>query len=323
VPTCSIHPSHINIFNEVVYENARPPRKKVEHLLKSDKKTHGIVSDQARRKITRAIDYLLYMANDKTLPDTAHGRNYKFKIAFITLTLPAKQMHSDNEIKDIILNHFLVELRKYYGVKNYIWRAEKQKNNNIHFHILVDKFIPWNDLRNRWNRVLSKLGYIDRYREEMKLFHKEGFKVRKDLLSHWDYQKQIRAYKEGVKNDWSNPNSTDIHSLYRINRVKEYITKYCTKNETNSEVEGRLWGCNYELSQIKGARIILDNQINSALNELIKEYQPRVYTKEYFTVIHIDINKLNNERYNILYQHFCSYLLHEFKFNTQLKLYLT
>jgi hypothetical protein len=312
IPVLSIHPGAINTYSQVHWSPYRPNRPKIEHLKKSDKKHHGIVSPTARRKVGKAIDYLLYMANDKVLPDTAHGKSYNFKIAFITLTLPSKQIHSDNIIKEQCLNQFLVEIRLRYKAHNYLWRAEKQKNGNIHFHILVDKFIPWSEMRDRWNRIINKLGYIDRYRDEMIQFHKLGFTCRKDLLKHWDYQKQIKAYQKGKINDWQSPNSTDIHSLYKIHSVKDYVTKYCTKNETNSEVEGRMWGCNYELSDIKGATIVMDNDIKNELNELIKELKPRIYSSDYFSVIHVSINQLKNTKYERLFRLFESYISETF-----------
>jgi hypothetical protein len=304
----SIHPGAINLYSQIVWSPYKPARPKVDHLLKSDKKHHGIVSDQARRKVGKAIDYLLYLSNDKVLPATAHGKSYNFKIAFITLTLPSKQIHSDNEIKDQCLNQFLIEIRQRYNVKNYLWRAEKQKNKNVHFHILVDKFIPWSELRDRWNRIINKLGYVENYRTEMKQFHANGFNIRKDLLQHWDYQKQIKAYQKGKINDWQSPNSTDVHSLYKIQSIRKYITKYCTKNDVNSEVSGRMWGCNYELSDIKGAAIIADVEIKNQLDEIIKEYKPKVYNGEFFSVIHISVDKLRNTKYEQLFRIFEHYL---------------
>ena len=312
IPMMSIHPDKIHTYSQVKWSPYRPARPKVEHLIKSDKKHHGIVSQQARRKVGKAVEYLLYMANDKVLPDTAHGKCYNFKLAFITLTLPSKQIHSDNQIKDACLNQFLIEIRNRYKVRNYLWRAEKQKNNNIHFHILVDKFIPWSELRDRWNRIINKLGYVERYREEMNRFHKEGFQVRKELLQHWDYQKQIKAYQKGKINDWASPNSTDIHSLYRVNNVKDYVCKYCTKNEDNKEVSGRMWGCNYELSDIKGATMEQDTELKSALNQLIEEYKPRIYAKDYYSVIYITVDKLKNTKYERLYRYFEKYIFETF-----------
>lgn len=286
-------------------------------MLKSDKKYHGIVSDQTRRKVGKAVDYLLFMANDKYLPGTTHGKSYKFKLAFVTLTLPSVQRHSDNEIKELCLNQLLIEFRKVYKVRNYIWRAEKQRNGNIHFHILVDKFIPWNELRNRWNRIIEKLGYVSGYRDEMRRFHSEGFKLRKDLLQHWDYQSQIKAYQKGKVNDWASPNSTDVHSLYKVMNVKDYICKYCTKNETNSEVSGRIWGCNEELSNIKGAQIVIDESLKSELDDIVQHMKPRVYKGDYFSVIHVNVNSITGKSGLQIRQAFMQYLLETFNYNYQ------
>jgi hypothetical protein len=240
IPQIAIHPSYITTYSEVHWTHGKPVRyesieqKEIKspefsHLLKSSRTSNGKVSDIAKRKVKKATEYLLLMANNKSVTSRYTGRKLQFKICFITLTLPSKQIHSDKEIKEKCLNSLLIELTRYYKVKNYIWRAEKQKNGNIHFHILTDKFIDWNELRNRWNRIVNKLGYVDRYRESQKNFHKNGFHVRTELLPSWSYERQLKAYEEGVKNHWDNPNSTDIHSVRKIINLKNYILKYMIK----------------------------------------------------------------------------------------------
>ena len=244
IPCITIHPDRICSYNSVNWIPHKPPRyssisgeeiKKVkfEHLLKSSRSAKGNVSDIAKRKITRALDYLLLLASNKTVTSRFTGRTFQFKIAFITLTLPSAQIHSDNEIKKQCLNQFLIELTKYYKVHNYIWRAEKQKNGNIHFHIIVDKFIDWSEMRDRWNRIINKLGYVDKYREEMENWHKNGFKVRKEFLKTWSEKKQYEAFSRGVKCQWNSPNSTDIHSVRKIINLKSYIRKYLTKSDNS------------------------------------------------------------------------------------------
>lgn len=313
----AINPDGITLYNQVQWSPRRPTRPKFQHLVSSDKKHNGKVSVHARRKVSKAIEYLLFMANDKYLPDTAHGRNYRFKLAFITLTLPSTQCDSDAIIKDKLLNQFLVELRYYYQVRNYVWRAEKQANGNIHFHILVDKFIPWSELRDRWNRITNKLGYVDRYRDEMRKFHESGFQVRDDLLKSWAYKRQIKAYQVGKANDWSSPNSTDIHSLQKIHRVKEYILKYCTKDEKDGSIDGRMWGCNFELSDIPGAKQVAHDSLKNEVNRLISQYPQFRYDGDYFTVLHVSIQEVYNQGCTELYKIFCQFMLEHFKFNVQ------
>lgn len=318
IPCATVHPDRINLYSQVQWSGPKPRKIKYDHLVKSDSKHHGQISTAARRKISKALDYLLFMSNDKYLPGTAHGKNYKFKIAFITLTLPAAQFHSDNEIKEKCLNQFLIELKRYHNVRDYIWRAEKQLNGNLHFHILVNAFIPWSELRDRWNRIVNKLGYVEKYRDQMRQFHEGGFQVRKDLLREWEYKKQVKAYQAGKANDWSSPNSTDVHSLVKVNRVKNYISKYMSKDEKAGEVEGRMWGCSTELSSIPGGKLIADSHVKDEINHLKSVYPDIAYTGQYFTVVFADIHLLYKEKCFNLLEAFGMFMNEHFNFDVQL-----
>ena len=144
-------------------------------------------------------------------------------VAFVTLTLPTKQIHSDKQIKRL-QTRYIENLQKTYGVKYYVWKAEAQKNGNIHFHLLVDKWIDWTVHRKLWNKQLDKLGYLDTYQ-------------------------QIHGNR--------NPNTTDVHSLKtdkkgrKIKNVTTYIIKYMTKLEFGKRpILGKLWGCSDEAKQL-------------------------------------------------------------------------
>ena len=238
-------------------------------------------------------------------------------MAFVTLTLPSQQVHSDNTIKDQCLNQLLVELRKRYHVSNYVWRAEKQKNGNLHFHLLVDKFIPWSEFRDRWNRIVNKLGYVDRYRDEMRRFHSEGFKARENLLSHWDYKAQVKAYQTGKANDWNSPNSTDIHAVHKVRDIKSYVSKYATKDEKFGEVSGRMWGCSEALSKIKGGQIEVDSQIFDELTKIVDRSTTRVYQGDHFSVVYVSIQDVYNIGCMALFKTFTAYMVNKFNFECQ------
>lgn len=352
IPQISIHPSQINLTYQYHWEPFAPPRKerskdyfyfmdnagnieKVRtpthnHLLESTRTANGKVSKIAERKIKKAIDYTLAVTTEKRITDRITGRTIKMKLAFITLTLPSKQIHDDKEIINKCLNQFLIEIKKYYKVRNYIWRAEKQDNNNIHFHILIDKFIPYQELRDRWNRIVEKLGYVTRYREEQKNWHKKGFKVRENLLKTWSYEKQKQAYERGSKQHWHSPNSTDIHSLQKILNIKAYITKYITKqpkpqiNNTNQESltpkqTGRVWGCNRELNNLKGAQLDIDNQTGQELQILEDHPAVHIYKSDYFQIYYIDWKKLPDLGCDYLFRQLSLYLHEVFDTPIQLK----
>ena len=353
IPAIKIHPTKIITYNQIHYLNCKPARsnsyaqqptlivddskgkpefKKVSiNFLNSARKSHGELSKQAKKKLTTAIEYFLMINKPSSGKSGYSGSHYNKTIAFITLTLPSKQVHSDNEIKEKCLNQFLIEMAKYHKVSQYIWRSEYQKNGNIHFHILVNRYIFWNDIRNRWNRIINKLGYVDIYRKELTEYHKNGFQVRADLLSTWDLQAQKKAYLTGLKTDWNNPNSIDVHKINNILNLKNYITKYMSKEEKKPEEHfnsqflkpresGRIWACSVIFSNIKGACSEIDTEIENQLKYLEEHFKDKIFKSDYFTILEIDIELIERLKCRKLSDLFFEYLSCEFLTPHQLKL---
>jgi hypothetical protein len=222
--------------------------------------------------------------------------------------LSSKQIHSDNDIKSYLLNQFLVEARKRWHVQHYLWRAEAQRNGNIHFHIVCDRFIPWSELRDTWNRIQNKLGYVDRYREEMKQFHAGGFNVRLDLLKTWSYKNQVRAYRTGSKNDWNSPNSTDIHSIVRISNLAAYLSKYCTKNDEGRPIEGRLWSLSESLSHVNGCVEVLDQELQTEVISIAQRHECYQIDHEYYSIVMVSCYLLAKYHKSRLYTLFSNHV---------------
>jgi len=292
IPKLSVHPGYVVLYNEYSGGHGRYNTDTSKHVLPISVDHKGIISKKASSKIRKGIEWLLVLAQDKKTYSIKKGKDFKFKVAFITLTLSSKQKHSDQVIKSECLNQFLIEAKKKWNVTHYLWRAESQKNGNIHFHILVDKFCPWSELRDTWNRIQNKLGYVDRYRAEMNLYHKSGFQVRKELLKSWSYKAQVRAYRTGSQQDWNSPNSTDVHSVRFIQDLPSYLAKYCTKNERCREITGKLWGLSTSLSQLRGANDVVDNSYTEELICLEQSPGVKTYYSDYFTVIFITADQL-------------------------------
>jgi len=342
IPKLIVNPSNMVFYNEVRWDPFRPSRQKINifkdvdietdsKFLKSARKSEGNVSINAKRKLSKAIDYLITTSHDQTVYERISGKNVIFKIAFITLTLPSKQIHSDKEIIEKCLNSFLIEIKKAYHVANYVWRAEKQKNGNVHFHLLINKFISWSELRDRWNRITNKLGYVDRYRDFLIEWHQAGFKVRTDLLKNWDLQAQRLAFQKGKTNDFRSPNSTDIHGTKKIKNIIKYVTKYLTKNEktenstqpSESEFDnstGRIWGCNRELSNITGYQCEIDTETADQIDRVIKSGACRTYKSTYFTVFTIEWHDLAKHGAEHLFKYFSDYLFDKFGYSEQLSI---
>lgn len=163
------------------------------------------------KKVCETMINTVIFSRDKNV----HYKSGQY-IVFVTLTLPSKQVHSDKDIKRL-QTRYIENLQKTYGVKYYVWKAEAQKNGNIHFHLLIDKWLHWTIHRRLWNKQLDKLGYLDAY------FNEHGNR---------------------------NPNTTDVHSLKKdkkgkkLKNITTYIIKYMTKLEFGKRpVLGSLWGC--------------------------------------------------------------------------------
>lgn len=299
-PMCAVHCDELYLYGYQEWVGDRPPRNahSLSNLLVNC--VHGKLSEKAKSKAKRAIKYLLFTAVDKKVYNPKFNSSYKFKVSFITLTLPSKQVHTDKVIKAQLLNQFLIEAKKRWSLINYVWKSEKQGNGNIHFHILCDIFIPHWELRQVWNRIVNKLGYVDNYRAQ---HHK------------------------------SNPNSTDIHSLYKVKNVYNYITKYMTKPEhkrhntikasllpvrylytkgtasvsigakkfLNKESgAGRIWSCSYSLSNIDGGKEELSEALLKEIEQLQLEKGSRRVDRDYISAVYFNHSSLIASKFPLL-----------------------
>jgi|WetSurMetagenome_2_1015567.scaffolds.fasta_scaffold15872_3 hypothetical protein len=283
------------------------------------------ISKRSQRNISNAIDYISLISPTKSKYDERLNKRVNFQITFVTLTLSADQVHTTLELKKHLLNQFFIEVKKKYNVTHYVWRFEQQRNFNAHFHIVLNQYINAFELRELWNRLQNKLGYVDQYRKNMERYHKEGFRLRLDLIDVWTMEAQEKAYQNGLKTHWSSPNSTDIHSVINIKRLSQYLQKYFSKGIEKNRYHilrssdtlpspirasspsvssnaikflrkqvsiGRLWGCDQELSNAKGISDIITTEIDDELNIIRNSGTVYTHSERYFTVYYLDFDDL-------------------------------
>lgn len=282
LPYYSLKPNALTIFELPENQSSVGHSNKGYKNLDDNKNKYGEMSAHATKRLRKTIDYMIYLTNLKKITGTSiisksnietieyeKGKKFSkpvnYKLTFITLTLPSSQIHTDNEIKSECLNHFLTSLRRKFSIDLYIWKAEKQENHNIHFHILTNKFIPWEQLRDEWNRIINKLGYVDRYQAKMKEFFKDGFRISDNPLDKRTEEKQRAAYLQNLASDFRNPNSTDIHALYKIKNVAAYISKYLSKEVTKTDRIIKIDSLKYQIKFINDEYQILRNQCDQYL----------------------------------------------------------
>lgn len=212
------------------------------------------ISKTAIKNLRNAIDNLIAISPRQKVFNPILGREQSFRLTFITLTLPAEQgERTDKEIVSEILIPFLKHARASRMFDSYIWKAEKQKNGNIHFHITTNKFLHYNHLRNTWNKYLNRLNFINEFEE---------------------------------KHGHRNPNSTDIHATYNIRNLENYLIKYLTKQDSNkNKITCKNWDCSKNLKR-KEKCIIEDDSEMIARKKVIKQhFAENVKELEYCQVI--------------------------------------
>ena len=234
-------------------------------------KFNGRLSARSVSKIKNVVNTWndnLYVYN---LDMERRGLRKRKRMVMITLTLSTDVDLPDNEIKRLYLNSFLTRVRKQYPGFLYLWRAERQKNGRLHFHIITDKYIPKKFVRSAWNSIQET------------------------------HTGQPWEDKEQRELAWP---STQVEALRDITNGLTYIVKYVTKEDNGGIIQGRLWSCSRELMELKPIQMMVRSQaIMAMINKGIevikrgdqetyfmyiitpKEYTRAEFIKQYYDVL--------------------------------------
>lgn len=240
--------------------------------LKHNKPT-GKISKKAQRRLTNSVNWLVAAAKKKYVYDKRTNKRFSFKVNFVTLTLPGDhQLISDHQFKSKLLHNFINVCRYRYGLKNFVWKVEAQDNGKIHAHFTTDTYLPWRGIRSAWNKILDKHGLLDQYRAKHQNMTFEEYNEIYNPKNEIEIQKMKARFSAGNDSNWSDPNSTDVHSVYKVKDIAAYLGKYMSKKEEDRRcVKGRLWSCSYSIAQANklSMRLPFDSCI-SALNTYLK-----------------------------------------------------
>ena len=207
-----------------------------------NKQYTGVLTAYARKRLKRAIQLLVASAKEKEAPNFKTGKLFKFKVNFVTFTLPCPQGNvTDREIKKRCLDNWIKRARRKYKLNNYVWRAERQKNGNLHFHMITDTWIHYEKIRNDWNDLLNHFGYIDTFEQ---------------------------------KHGHRNPNSTDVHAVWKVKNLSQYFIKYMTKGgEEKDQINGKLWDCSKALKTKENCEFLLESEALATWNATTTDTQ--------------------------------------------------
>ena len=222
----------------------------------------GEITHHSKKRMRKAIELLLEISPLRKVTNPATNRPMNFRVAFQTLTLSAPQRdHTDEEIKSTLLRPFLRGMKKH-GMHNYVWKAELQKNQNIHFHILTDAFLPYWIIRDYWNKQQAKLGFLQEF------FEKHGHR---------------------------HPNSTDVHGETKPQRIQAYMLKYMVKDNNISKQtnildpdqrkhKGKVWDCSANLKLKFESAYFMNLDVLNSLKRLESNNRVRILESDFYSV---------------------------------------
>jgi len=157
-------------------------------------------------------------------------------IAFYSVSFPLNT--SDNSAF-VCWNYWLTALRKRFDLTNYIWVAERQKNNTLHFHMLTNNYLPILQINRAMAIIINnqvKAGSISWGESSIDKYN--GVDV--------DSIYNSKRHKKSGKN----LNPAEIR-----NWISKYVTKYVTKN--NESFKHLCWHCSRSISILFTAQTYL------------------------------------------------------------------
>lgn len=225
-------------------------------------KTNGVVSDKVQNRIQNAINWLALSAVKKQVFHKATNKWYGYKLGLFTLTLPDTSVPvTASFFKEELLQPWLAYARKYFALNNYVWKIEPQENNKVHVHITSDVFIHHTDLRRAWNNQLRRHGLLEDF--HCKFGHDNppteqavSVKSVKDMAA---YLAKYLVKSEASVSDILK--KEDTHADVKCFRKNQSIYFRNVSNFKSIWLNcGRLWGCNYELSNASKNFVIAEAQ---------------------------------------------------------------
>ena len=237
----------------------------------------GLLTPSARKRLIKSINLLIAVSLPKRAPFLDRPGEFTFRINFLTLTLPAPQRDiTDAQLKSKCLAPWLRKFKSQKENLSYVWRAERQKNGNLHFHVLSDQYLLWSTARDWWNAELAKFHFID------------------------EFQKNHHH---------RNPNSTDVHAVKHVRNLASYIAKYMSKNTVeNQPTPGRCWDCSSNLKAKDSCTLIRDTPAEDLFLQIFNRYPHKNFTSDYCAGVKLTEEEMTRELPADWYKEYRSFL---------------
>lgn len=248
--TCLIGYTYTEYERTSRYTTIRVKNKK---LSENKKKAYsGTITKGCRKRLSRAIDILCQVSKKRSILNPVTMKRQSHILSFITLTISKHDNITARECYDNCFKYFLQWLRKSANVHTYIWKVEIQKRGQIHYHITTPSFIHYQLIKDKWNNLQSKAGYLADY--------------------HAAHPNKM-------------PNSTDIHSVRKVNNLSSYLIKEFCKAIQNPLTKGKVWDCSNNLRGLKYFSTQQNDHNTSCIKEIKDKVPARIIVLDQCTVI--------------------------------------
>lgn len=267
-PTTQLRSNRMIIYDKYIGPrgNREQGKLRAENMKEQRKKAYkGQLSKGGKKRLERAIYTLTKATKKRKLYNPVCKAMVSHHLSFLTLTVSdSTTNYTSREVQATCLRPFLDWLVKTHQVKLYIWKAELQKRGQVHYHIIFPNLIPYWEIKNKWNYLQLKAGYLEGY------FEKYG------------------SYS---------PNSVDIHSMYKVKDAAAYLAKYMTKavksksnkcaDNAPSDVvmDGKVWDCSSILKSVSYFEFLYSYTFEDLLNEALAKGKAIMTTFERFSIV--------------------------------------
>lgn len=237
-----------------------------------DAKTYsGKMTLHTAARIRKTIDLFVQISPKKVVWNDVSRCYQNFQLNFITLTISCPDIVPPDEGYKNLLAPFLRQVRTL-GHVSYVWKGEYQKRGQPHWHLTTNCFVNWTWVRERWNNLQSKSGYLDAYRREHGHDHAP---------------------------------STEVRAVRKLDRIDLYLAKYLSKSPGAKPWVGKVWGCSDNLRKGKQFSFTVEQNDDEPMAAGREIFQPKVIYNDHATIwAHDDPKKfLSPERQKEMDEH--------------------
>jgi hypothetical protein len=158
-----------------------------------------------------------------------------------------------------ILNKFLTALREKFPRLQYIWIAERQleKTGRIHFHMIINKFLPVVKYNALWVTQQYNSG-----------------------ITHplYSLDEILQFAREGILQKKLSP--LDVRKVKNVSVLSAYLTKYITKGNNQGGFGCAVWHCSRDVSKLYLRTVVGWEVVNLAKSDANARFNRK--TGEYY-----------------------------------------